>query len=212
MTTGSAPVSCLFAAVLHDGGVRIALALAVLAASAHAAPPKRQAWVGVFRPDPPRLKLSETRQIVGWSGVVVVLTPGDGGAPPAGEVTVVQPLTGMNLAATIDHGHIALPLFAIDRREGADSVLLLPGNTTVVFVEATKADVLAIRAALMKNEVLSGVTRALDGLEVGAIDVDGDHKADFAVTYGCNAWADGQCQSHGEFLLVNQGARWAELE
>ena len=82
----------------------------------------------------------------------------------------------------------------------------------VVFVEPSKADVVAIRAALMKNEVLSGVKRALDHLEVGAIDVDGDHKADFAVTYGCNAWADGSCQSHGEFLLVNQGARWAELE
>jgi hypothetical protein len=60
--------------------------------------------------------------------------------------------------------------------------------------------------------VLSGVKRALADLEVGAIDVDDDRKADFALTYGCNAWADGQCQGHGEFLLVRHGTAWVELE
>ena len=51
--------------------------------------------------------------------------------------------------------------------------------------------------------------RALVGLEIGGVDVDGDHRADYAVTYGCNAWADGQCQSKGEFLLA--GATRREL-
>ncbi len=65
---------------------------------------------------------------------------------------------------------------------------------------------------MRKDEVLSGVKRALVGLEIGAVDIDGDHKADFAVTYGCNAWADGQCQSHGEFLLARHGDVWREIE
>ena len=183
-----------------------------LGAMAQAAPAKQPAWVGVFRPSPPELAASETRAIVGHAGTVVVLTPADGSAPPSGDVTVVQPLVGMNLEATIDHGQIALPLFAIDRRAGANALLLLPAKTQVVFVEPSKADVLAIRTTLLRNDVLSGVKRSLADLEVGAVDVDGDHKADFAVTYGCNAWADGQCQGHGQFLLARRGTGWVEIE
>ena len=68
-------------------------------------------------------------------------------------------------------------------------------------------------AALITDEVLVGrPKRALDGLEVGAIDVDGDGKADVVATYGCNAWGDGSCQSHGQFFLVRRGARWVEIE
>ena len=48
--------------------------------------------------------------------------------------------------------------------------------------------------------------------KVGAIDIDGDGKADYAVTYGCNAWGDGQCQSHGAFFLARTGAIWTELQ
>jgi hypothetical protein len=110
------------------------------------------------------------------------------------------------------NGKIALPLFAIVRREGADAVLLLPAATVVRFVTPTPADEKAIKAVLIKDDVLAGVKRSLAGLEVGAIDVDGDGKADFAVTYGCNAWGDGQCQSHGEFLLERTGAVWQELQ
>jgi len=193
--------------------MRFAVAMVVvLAGAAGAAPPKRVAWLGVFRPSPPDLVQSETRAVIGHAGTVIVLTPGDGSAAPTGDVVVVQPLVGMNLEATIEHGQIALPLFAIDRRPGADAVLLLPAKTQVVFVEPSKADVVAIRAALLKDDVLAGVKRSLADLEVGAIDVDGDHKADFAVTYGCNAWADGQCQGHGQFLLASRGTTWVELE
>jgi hypothetical protein len=169
------------------------------------------AWLGVFRPNG-KLEPSETRAVVGRAGEVVVLTPSDGSPAPSGEVTVVQPLVGMNLVVAIDKGRIALPLFAVDRREGADAVLILPAATTVRFIVPSAADIKAIRAVLLKDEVLSGVKRSLDGLEVGAIDIDGDGKADFAVTYGCNAWGDGQCQSRGEFLLARTGLAWRQLQ
>jgi hypothetical protein len=169
------------------------------------------AWLGVFRPAA-KLEPSETRAIVGRAGEVIVLTPSDGSPAPTGDVAIVEPLTGMNLVATIDHGKIALPLFAIDRREGADAVLLLPAATVVRFVTPTAADEKAIKGVLIKDDVLSGVKRSLNGIELGAIDVDGDGKADFVVTYGCNAWGDGQCQSHGSFFLARTGAVWKELQ
>ncbi len=189
--------------------------VALIAGSAAAAPVKRAAWVGVFRATPDDLRSCDActkPTIVGHAGSVVVLTPGDGTPAPTGDVTLVQPLVGMNLEGHIDHGRVEVPLFAIDRREGADAVLVLPAHTTVVFLDPSKQEIAAIRLALMRDEVLSGVKRALDGLEIGAIDVDGDHKADFVVTYGCNAWADGQCQSHGEFLLASHGTSWVEIE
>ncbi|MEO9156236.1 MAG: hypothetical protein ABI591_11590 [Kofleriaceae bacterium] len=169
------------------------------------------AWLGVFRPTAP-LAASATRAVVGRAGEVIVLTPSDGSPAPTGEVAVVQPLTGMNIAGTIVHGRIALPLFAIDRREGADAVLLLPAAAVVRFVTPTPADVKAIEAVLIKDDVLAGVRRSLAGLEIGAVDLDGDGKADYAVTYGCNAWGDGQCQSHGAFFVVRTGAVWRELQ
>ncbi|MEO8554124.1 MAG: hypothetical protein ABI678_29315 [Kofleriaceae bacterium] len=168
------------------------------------------AWLGVFRPAA-KVEPSETRAIVGRAGEVVVLTPGDGTPSPSGEVAIVQPLVGMNVVAPIASGKIALALFALDRRDGADAVLLLPAQTVVKFVVPTAADVKAIKLALLKNEVLSGVKRSLNDLEVGTVDTDGDGKADFAVTYGCNAWADGQCQGRGAFVLARAGAAWREL-
>jgi len=191
----------------------LAVLVAMTAAASAGDKPEvpRTAWVGVFRPAA-KTEPSDVRTIVARAGEVVVLTPATGAPPSPGDITVVQPLTGMNLAASVREGRIALPFFALDRREGADAVLLLPAGKTVVFVEPSKADVIAIRAALMRNDALSGVRRALDGIEVGAIDIDGDKKPDFAVTYGCNAWADGSCQSHGEFLLARRGMAWVELE
>ncbi len=193
----------------------VAAVWGVAAATPTSSSKARPAWVGVFRATPADLEpcpACDKPTVVGHAGTVVVLTPGEGTPAPTGDVTLVQPLVGMNLEGHLDRGRVDVPLFAIDRREGADAVLVLPAHTTVVFVEPSKADIAAIRAALLRNEVLSRVKRALDGLEIGAIDVDGDHKADFAVTYGCNAWADGQCQSHGEFLLASRGNSWVEIE
>jgi hypothetical protein len=185
----------------------------------------RPVWIGTFRPKPEDVAESDDRTVIGHAGEIIVLTPSDGSPTPTGDVTVVQPLVGMNIVATIERpgagtrsgtiagrGRIALPLFAFDRRPGADAVLLLPADARVVFVTPSAADIAGIRKALLRNEVLSGVPRSLVDIEVGAIDVDGDHKPDYAITYGCNAWADGQCQSRGEFLLASRGTAWVELE
>jgi hypothetical protein len=200
--------------------VRSALLLLMVSAvtgAAPAAPAAPSAWIGVFRPNPPGLvpcSDCDKPAIVGATGEVIVLSPGSGAPlPDSGDVTVVQPLTGMNLVAHVTHhGRVPVELFAADRRDGADAVLVLPAAAHVAFVVPNPRDVLAIRAALMKDEVLSGVRRALIGLELGGVDVDGDHRADYVVTYGCNAWADGQCQSKGEFLLARHGDVWRELQ
>jgi len=91
-------------------------------------------------------------------------------------------------------------------------VLVIPGNVQPRLVTPTKTEVAAIDAALLRDEALSGVKRSIHGTEIGAIDVDGDGTADFAVTYGCNAWGDGSCQSHGQFFLARAGTRWVEIE
>jgi len=201
------------------------LALVLMSTMAHAAPHAApaapaapSAWIGVFRPNPPGIAACDDcakPTIVGAAGEVVVLSPGDGSPlPELGDVTLVQPLTGMNLVAHVTHhGRAPVVLFAADRRDGANAVLVLPGgDARIVFVAPAPRDVAAIHVALLKDDVLAGVRRALVGIEIGGVDVDGDHRADYAVTYGCNAWADGQCQSKGEFLLARHGDTWRELQ
>ena len=150
-------------------------------------------------------------QVAAHKGELVVLTP-PSGALPAGEVTVVQPLIGMIGFAKVDAGKAQLPYFLLDARDGEDGVLVIRGHVEPRLVVPTKADVAAIDAALLRDEVLSHVKRAINGTEIGAIDVDGDGSADYAVTYGCNAWADGSCQSRGQFFLARAGTRWVEIE
>jgi hypothetical protein len=195
------------------------LALALVTTVAQAAPAKPKpdnAWIGVFRTDLPGIGPCDCDKptVVGAAGEVIILAPGDGTPlPELGDVTLVQPLTGMNLVAHVTpHGRVRVPLFAIDRRDGADAVLVLPPDARVAFVPIAARDTAAIRVALLKDDVLAGVKRSLIGLELGGVDIDGDHRADFAVTYGCNAWADGSCQSKGEFLLMRRGDVWRELE
>lgn len=168
-------------------------------------------WLGTFEPAQP-VEVSPTREVVARSGTVTALTPAVGPPAPAGPIAVVQPLVGMNIAATLDHGHATLALFGVDRRQYANSVLLVAPNLPVKFVVPSALDVNAIRAALAKDDALSGVKRALSGLEVGAIDVDGDRKADYAITYGCTVWGDGQCQVHGQFALAKTNGVWHEME
>ena len=154
---------------------------------------------------------SAKMQVAAHKGELVVLTPPRGTAP-AGDVTVVQPLIGMIGFAKVEAGKAQLPYFLYDARDGEDGVLVLGGHIEPRLVTPTKAEVAAIDAALLRDEVLSHVKRSINGTEIGAIDVDGDGTADYAVTYGCNAWADGSCQSRGQFFLARAGTRWVEIE
>jgi hypothetical protein len=178
---------------------------------AGAAPVAPTVWLGTFEPAQP-VEVSATREVVARSGTVTALTPAAGSPAPAGPIAVVQPLVGMNIATTLDHGHATLALFGVDRRQYANSVLLVAATLPVKFVVPSAADGKAIRAALAKDEALSGVKRALSDLEIGAIDIDGDGKADYAITYGCTVWGDGQCQVHGQFALAKTNGSWHELE
>jgi hypothetical protein len=176
---------------------------------ASAAPP--HAWLGTFTPEV-EPGVSPTREVVARAGVVTVLTPADGSPVPTGDVAVVQPLLGMNIATTLTDRRAKLALFGVDRREYASSVLVVPADAQVRFVVPSASDVKSIRAALAKEDSLSGVKRALADLEIGAIDVDGDGKADFAITYGCTVWGDGLCQVHGQFSLSSAKGAWREMQ
>lgn len=192
-------------------GMRAWLLVMAAAGSATAAP---GAFIGQLQPagDP----LAPCTDCTGLSPIqkpsnLVVLPPKDV-APPGGVVTLVQPLIGFVAHATVDQGRAALPVFLLDRREGDNGVLVLPGAPVVHIVAATPADIQQIKAALLKNEVLSHIGKAVAKLEVGAVALDGSKQADFAVTYGCAAWGDGSCQLRGQFLLERRGGKWVELE
>jgi hypothetical protein len=168
------------------------------------------AVVGVFKPAD-AVTPTPTMQVRAHAGQVIVLTPAKGDVP-TGEVTLVQPLIGMIAHARLEGTKASVAYFLLDARDGEDGLLVLPGHVEPRLVNPSKADVAAIHAALLRDEVLAGVKRSINGTEIGAIDVDGDGTADFAVTYGCNAWGDGQCQSHGQFFLARVGTRWVEIE
>jgi hypothetical protein len=166
-------------------------------------------WIGVFDPQlpahPPWQHAALTP--VSHSGAVRVLAP-DSGPAAAGDVIVVHPLLGKTAAGKVERGAVALAEFALDLRDGDDGVLVLPAATPVTIVAPSRADVAAIKLTLAKTDALAGVRRALVGLELAAIDINGDGKADVVATYGCTAWFDGSCQSRGQFFLVRRGARW----
>lgn len=170
-------------------------------------------WIGVFDPGlPPHAPWDNTRLTpVAHGGAVRVLTPSRGTAA-SGEVVVVHPLLGKVASGKVERGAVAVADFAFDQRDGDDGVIVLPGGTPVAFVAPSKADAAAVRATLVRTEALAGGRRALDRLELAAIDVDGDGKADVIATYGCAAWFDGACQSRGQFVLARRGARWAIVE
>jgi hypothetical protein len=182
-------------------------------AAARPAGPPLQLWIGVFDPRLPAHPPWDNAKLtpVAHAGAVRVLAS-DAAAAPSGEVVVVHPLLGKAATGKVDKGEVALADFAFDQRDGDDGVIVLPAGTPVAFVAPSKADAAAIRAILLKTEALAGVRRALDGLELGAVDADGDGKADLVATYGCTTWFDGACQSRGQFVLVRRGARWAIVE
>ncbi len=150
--------------------------------------------------------------VIARGGKVRVLTPADGGAAASGDVVVVSPLLGAITPGHVEAGQVALVWWIDDARDSDDGVLVLPAGAKPQLVIPTKGDDAEIRAAILRNETLAGIKKALAKLEVGAIDVDGDGRADFAVTYGCSAWNDGVCQARGQFFLARHGARWDEIE
>jgi len=199
--------------------MRAIAAFACLAAGAAQAAPKvtppPPVWIGTFDPQTPRKPCTADCKLVATphAGVVIVLAPSDGTVAASGDVVIVQPLLGAVASGHIDNARVTLPQFSYDpNRDGDDGVLVLPAGTAAKVVEASKPDIAAIRATLMKNEALAGVRKALNSLEVAAVDTDGDGKPDYAVTYGCNGWADGVCQSHGQFFLAHRGGRWVEID
>jgi hypothetical protein len=193
----------------------LALLPFLTAGVARVAQPPPKVWIGTFVPVGDRRKPCTdctAPKIVPLAGAVRVLSPSDGSAPATGDVVVVSPLVGIIARGKIEAGLVAIASFNYDLRDASSNVFVLPGSADPLLVEPSKLDVAAIKQALLRNDVLSGVKRSLAGTEVGAIDLDHDRKADLAVTYGCNAWGDGECQSRGQFFLVRRGTKWVEID
>jgi hypothetical protein len=170
-------------------------------------------WIGVFDPKLPVHAPWDNAKLtpVAHGGVVRVLTP-ESGPAAAGEVVIVHPLLGKMATGKVEKGIVVLAEFAFDQRDGDDGVIVLPAGTAVAFVSPSKVDVAAITSLLVRTDALAGVRRALAGVELGGLDLNGDGKADVISTYGCTAWFDGSCQSKGQFVLARRGARWVIVE
>jgi len=187
--------------------------VAVAAPASKPAPKPPSLWLGLFDPKLPAHAPWGTGKLtpVAHGGTVRVLTPQTGDAA-SGDAVVVHALLGKTATGKVDKGQIALADFAFDQRDGDDGVLVFPADAKIAFVEPSKTDVLLIKQTLVRTESLAGVKKALVGIEIAGVDSDGDGKADIAVTYGCNTWFDGACQSHGQFVLQRRGARWLAIE
>jgi hypothetical protein len=200
---------------MHRRTLTMVATLVGWGASAGAAPDARKlappaplaAWIGAFHPQP----ACPTACTIG--GTVRVLPGGDDAPPLPADVAIVQPLANVMALGTVDHDQVAVVGLAFDpARDGGDSVLVVPAVPPPAIVKPTPAELAAIKAVIARDEALAGVKKALVGLEIGAVDVEGNGTADFAVAYGCRQWADGQCQGRGQFFLARRGARWVELE
>ncbi len=175
-------------------------------------------WLGTFQPAQPASACSDCKgpTPAPTAGSVRVLSEADG-KPPEGAVVVTSPLLGLAVPGKIDGGRVQLAFFPYDRRDSDDAVLVLPKDTVARFVAATPADIVAIKETLVRDDALSVgrrelALRAHKDLEVGALDLDGDGKADVVATYGCTAYFDGSCQAHGQFFLARRGNKWVEIE
>ncbi len=201
----------------------LVIALVALGGVAQAAPAAKPApkpaakpsamWLGLFDPKVPAHApwTNDKLTPVAHGGTVRVLTPQTGEAA-SGDVVVAHALLGKTATGKVDKGTVALTDFAYDERDGDDGVLVFPAGTAVAFVAPSKVDVALIKQTLVRTEALAGVKKAVAAIEVAGVDTDGDGKADIAVTYGCNTWFNGSCQSHGQFVLARRGGRWVEIE
>jgi hypothetical protein len=189
-------------------------AAAAPAAGAKAAKPAPIAvWRGVFDPGLPAHAPWDKTALtpVAHGGTVRVLAPAEGTAAD-GEVVIVHPILGKTATGVVAHGAVALAAFAFDQRDGDDGVLVLPAGTAVHLVAPGAGDAAAIKGVLLRTDALAGVRRALTGLELAGVDVDGDGRAELVTTYGCAAWFDGSCQARGQFVLARRGERWIVVE
>ncbi len=176
------------------------------------------AWLGTFVPGEPGTPCTDCKapKVVARAGAVRVLPPADGAAPD-GAVMVASPLLGIFVPGKIDHGQVAIPFFTLDQRDSDDEVLLFPPDTVARFVVPTAADVLAIKDAIVRADLLSVgdrvmTMRALRDMEIGALDLDGDGKADVVATYGCTQFFQSTCQARGQFFLAHRGQKWVQIE
>jgi hypothetical protein len=195
--------------------VGLAYQLTALAGAAPTARPSpKPVWIGVFDPKLPAHPPWDNAKLtpVEHAGTVRVLTPDNDAPPASGEVVVVHPLLAKTATGKVDRGEVTLADFAFDQRDGDDGVVVLPAGTPVAFVPASKADSAAIATAVVSSAALAKVHRALAGLEIATVDLDGDGKPDLATTYGCSNWFDGACQSRGQFVLVRRNGRWVIVE
>jgi hypothetical protein len=190
-----------------------ALVLVIAMTSVAAADPM---WIGTFVPTAKAGCTTgcEAAKTVAHPGYVRVLTPPDGKPAAEGRVMVVQPLTYAYGTGIVDKGVITLISFPYDENRDTDnSVLVVPSGSKAIVVPIGKADIAAIKDTLLaKAEELANVRKSVASLEVAGVDTDGDGKPDLAVTYGCNVWADGSCQSRGQFFLARRGQRWVVIE
>ena len=89
--------------------------------------------LGVFKPADP-VPPSDKMQVSAHAGEVIVLTPPTG-APPTGEVTLVQPLIGMIAYAKVDGTKAQVPYFLVDARDGEDGLLMAPAHAVPRMLE-----------------------------------------------------------------------------
>jgi len=197
-------------------GVCLGLAIAATAGAAPKSPAHPPVWIGVFLPNmkTPCKAKCETLVATQRAGFVRVLTPSDGSPVASGKVTIVHPLAKSVTTGHVVNGVVPVVGFGHDEnRDNDDSVLVLPGAIEPAIMVPSKAEVLAIRKALLaQSEELAKVRRALDHVEIALVDTDGDGKPDYAATFGCNNWADGSCQSRGQFFLAKRGVRWVVID
>ncbi len=134
---------------------------------------------------------------------------------PAGDVIVVNPLLGAPATGKVekakpdDYADFRVPLatFTYNSLSTRDAgVFILPATAKVKILKLTGKDKTSLRSAARKA---TGIDKKnANQRELGAIDVDGDGKADLGVAFGCNGFADGECQNEGEIVLVHSGSAW----
>ncbi len=170
-------------------GMRAVLALMVVAGTA-AAGSAPGAWVGQVQPvGDPLAPCADCALSCRWQRARHARRAAAQGRRAARRVRPrwSQPLVGIAVAASVGHGRW--------RCRGSCSTAATAttacwccraGTHACVSSRIARGDPNEIRAALLRDETLAGIKKALAKLEIGEVDTDGDGRVDFAVTYGCS--------------------------